>query len=794
MAAPMTRASSAVSPPMLNIDQRRLLLDTGGNISVSCVGEAPLFWTYPTYPLEIQNPAISSRLNLTTELVTESDRTIYKSQLDISPLVWSDTGHFICHYANASQDDLSRALLEVFVYDETHLFAPHAQDTRPFIFMPVHQGTPVTIPCKVTTPQANVSFLDSNWNKLSLGDDLSYDPIEGFTIWYPGDVFEGTFYCNAEYLDVHAQIMVQLKFMPQTQLHKPDFIASQSKALLGDRVQFTCSISVALGTRCLIEFTFPVDEHSNRIQINPTTQKTIDSNGYEYLKIERSMVVKDVEMADRGIYRCTVKTHDSETFKEESFDVYEQSFAYLTPVFSNVDVSLGSDSADLSVSIYAYPQPNVTWFKDDVPLDPTNRRFDVRLKTDRCRLRIHKPQLADAGSYRMRAVTRDMTAEETFSFQVNLDKLGLVNMMRLSFVDMPSVVLDSAEATYYMTESYVSFVCKFDGIPTPAVFWNWQPCDHAGCEPSSSLWKRVQMSKNIPEVVMGEDSSTLTVLSRESGFYQCEAGNKEGKDRKDLAFFVTDVDGGFGLLDDKGKPASRLFPVVGDDLVITCRSNRLRFTHPTFFFMDGALKQMHIGDEDRIDIVNNQTEYSKIVTLTLSSVSLLDTRVFICEAQDLEGSLFRREVQLYPKDVKEPQFTKSLGGDSGKVLYIEPGVRHVLECDATGLPTPEIRWFHNGNEVVITDNVEFNHNFTRLTLSEAATENGGDYVCEATNRGGVIYSNMTLYVQAGGPTGSPTTGALSKGHVAMIVCLVFGGIIILVVLVLIYLRKVVRPK
>lgn len=60
------------------------------------------------------------------------------------------------------------------------------------------------------------------------------------------------------------------------------------------------------------------------------------------------------------------------------FSSLGKTFAYLTPVAADVEVSLGEKQADLSVTINAYPYPNITWFKDDTPIDPNDRHFEMK--------------------------------------------------------------------------------------------------------------------------------------------------------------------------------------------------------------------------------------------------------------------------------------------------------------------------------------------------------------------------------------------------------------------------------
>ena len=106
--------------------------------------------------------------------------------------------------------------------------------------------------------------------------------------------------------------------------------------------------------------------------------------------------------------------------------------------------------------------------------------------------------------------------------------------------DPPSIQLTAPDsAPNYMEDQLVDFTCQYDGVPKPDVYWNWQPCEHAGCEASPLEWRRVALSKNIPEIKEQEGKTILTVNARESGFYQCEAENKVKKVSDHVSFFVT---------------------------------------------------------------------------------------------------------------------------------------------------------------------------------------------------------------------------------------------------------------
>jgi hypothetical protein len=165
-----------------------------------------------------------------------------------------------------------------------------------------------------------------------------------------------------------------------------------------------------------------------------------------------------------------------------------------------------------------------------------------RTKPDRIRLKINDPVLADDGAYKIKVVNRDMTAEAVMNVivQCQWTHFFIHQMTIFLFIpDPPTITIESPDIVYYEAEEYHEFVCTFDGVPKPAVYWNWQKCEHAGCTPRPSQWQRVQQSLNIPEVRMGDNTATLSVIARESGFYQCEATNKEGKLDQEIDFFVS---------------------------------------------------------------------------------------------------------------------------------------------------------------------------------------------------------------------------------------------------------------
>ena len=58
--------------------------------------------------------------------------------------------------------------------------------------------------------------------------------------------------------------------------------------------------------------------------------------------------------------------------------VSDKTFVYLTPMESPVEVALGRKEAILSVAVYAYPEPELVWYRGGIPIDDEDRHYDMR--------------------------------------------------------------------------------------------------------------------------------------------------------------------------------------------------------------------------------------------------------------------------------------------------------------------------------------------------------------------------------------------------------------------------------
>ncbi|KAI0238310.1 Muscle M-line assembly protein unc-89 [Lamellibrachia satsuma] len=285
----------------------------------------------------------------------------------------------------------------------------------------------------------------------------------------------------------------------------------------------------------------------------------------------------------------------------------KKTFVYLHPVKEVIEVKEGEQEVDLMVTVDSYPEPNMTWYKDDEPIDLDDRHYEMRYRAERAKLKIYDVSLADAGVYELEAVNADMQSSESI-------------MLAVTVPPTVTVTMDDTYP-YYMVGDYVTLVCAGTGRPLPSVYWEWQQCDRPGCDLEADGWQNVEESRNIAIVVTeSKGISQLVVLVKESGMFKCTVVNKRGEKSQHSKFVATDVADGFGFTE----KYQRLFTVEGDTLSLTCKSSLV--THhvkPQMFRLHNNLDIL-LEDSDRLTITHSENVYSSIVEMTLRNIHRSD--------------------------------------------------------------------------------------------------------------------------------------------------------------------------
>ncbi|XP_067206790.1 neuroglian isoform X2 [Linepithema humile] len=164
-----------------------------------------------------------------------------------------------------------------------------------------------------------------------------------------------------------------------------------------------------------------------------------------------------------------------------------------------------------------------------------------------------------------------------------------------------------------------------------------------------------------------------------------------------------------------------------------------------------------------------QGNYGK--SLVIQHVNFEDEGAYTCEASNGVGSADSYSIHLQvlavPYFTVEPVFTEAAEDET-----IE------INCEATGVPLPEIKWIHNGKPISqAPPNSRRKVTPNKIIIEKLTKNDTGNYGCNATNSLGYVYKDVFVNVLALAPefTQPPTNLNTVDGKTIRITCQVFGA-------------------
>ncbi|XP_048454217.1 platelet-derived growth factor receptor-like protein [Rhincodon typus] len=284
-----------------------LILASGQSIELRCKGNN-IGWNYPPY----LNNSNHSRFSLKFFDYLRTNHTIFGRQMSLLLI----SGHqFIEKSIICSQPKLhfytTFQLQQVY---PSELFVP---STNYFDIIYLRSDGPSVIPCRVSTPLANVTLhREIPPQKLTVdGSVLSYDAKQGFVIHKPSLEQKGVVYCMAS-LEGTPQISSNylLLYTEATSAPPSTSIAASSNAVAGgDQVNVTCTV---VGDPDIpVDFTWKYPgQWDERPVIITEKWRLIDRNNGHTVRLSKSMLyIDDIETIDVGDYICIARNLIGET-------------------------------------------------------------------------------------------------------------------------------------------------------------------------------------------------------------------------------------------------------------------------------------------------------------------------------------------------------------------------------------------------------------------------------------------------------------------------------------------------
>lgn len=80
---------------------------------------------------------------------------------------------------------------------------------------------------------------------------------------------------------------------------------------------------------------------------------------------------------------------------------------------------------------------------------------------------------------------------------------------------------------------------------------------------------------------------------------------------------------------------------------------------------------------------------------------------------------------------------------ASRSIMVTKGQRLVLECVASGIPTPQVTWEKDGQDLRFHNNTRFL--LSNLLIDAVGESDSGTYICQADNGVGLAKSATVLY-------------------------------------------------
>ncbi|KAJ1353882.1 hypothetical protein KIN20_010652 [Parelaphostrongylus tenuis] len=749
--------------PRFNPGLEDMNINAGQSIRLSCtvdaIPKAGIVWYKDGLPLRS-----GGRFTITTQ---DDGQCI----LEVSNTVAGDEGAYRCVASNEHGTTNTSCLVTIKV-PKTEIKKEGEEPffTKGLVDVWTDRGETFTLKCAVTgDPFPEIKWFrngtlvrDSSRTRIETATDGSC----ALTVKECTMSDEGVYRCEAEnkhgkaktQATAHVQISIAKSEAPKLEMGSPPrFIIPlvDQTVMIGGAIDLECKVT---------------GEPMPQVKWSKDGGPILEDSRYVWevdeAKGTYQLRITSVTLNDEGTYRC-VATNESGSATTKSFVRIDDGLLAQAPtknVPPRFTIHLGDARAvegqplRLECKVEGSPLPELTWHKDGAQIQPSDR-VQMSMGPDGvATLIIPQCCMDDEGIYRVIATNPSGSAHDKGSATVK--KAPRDAERRSADKDLfdankvPKLV-EPLENVKVPEKEGFKLRCKFSGEPKLAIKWFK---DGERVFPYGRL-KLVETDDGVCELLV--DSSTR----QDAGGYRCVAENQYGsvrttcevtviqKERKP----VTDFDATLK----EGKAPGFTVPLTvrrakpGEDVTFECVPYGNPF--PQIKWLKDGIELSPSAN------VSFESLPDGTQRLHLSDVNFFSEGFFRCVATNEHGTASTKAELCIDGDRKaigaiapgEPREPEECKPRIRRGLYNinthKGNVVEMIVC-ATGWPTPTVKWFKDGKEIVsdgptghrviFTDERGIHH----LVILNVGPEDEGDYSLEATNRLGMARTEGALSI------------------------------------------------
>ncbi|XP_055298875.1 vascular endothelial growth factor receptor 1-like isoform X17 [Sitodiplosis mosellana] len=721
-------------------------------VKFTCQSTEPIHWQFhEEYHLNGNQHNIHESYN-------HGSQYPYESTLEIDQVDYTYVGYYHC-VKNLTEAEINEGLdtlVELGLASRIYLFVEDPQHPLAPVTIPVLQGNQhqdIVIPCKPTARNYDVKLIKESDESHQF--ESTFSPTEGYRIKLNEVTDGGSYTCHSKFdstgeFDVHFSIHVN---SGQTFVNKPNITSkTQNYGIEGGNLELKCSVEVGLGTLIYMYWFLPNNnislEEGRAIISEPVREK--HETHPELSHAVGKLIVHNLDKTkDAGFYKCMVEdsslNRNSDLINVIKILDPDESFIDINEPTGKYKAEVASTKKEVQwIAKYAgHPIPEIVWRDtrgNEIPWslsEDKNRKYEAIKDGKSTTLKIRQPKIGDSGFYILRGDNGQKQEERKFQLLVK-------EKPQLSMEDVSAKPGENAVMK-----------CNIYGYPASSVTWSFIPCskpefDSNSCDESKKIKynhftheNNETMAVQTLQTHLFNQTSTFTFIPESTGIVICKAKNTEGKTNATAKVIINDLNEELSVWSPNTLPIS-----IGDDVSVVCGASDHKYSQELMWYKDNV----PVVNSDNVEVISEETKFSHRREIRWKSIDGSASGQYECRANVIGGTV---ESKMFELDVVQPQKPEiDPNFKSGGVSKKPVGEPIKLKCQFRGIPTPQLTWYKNGNEIrpdVDDKHITLDDNGTVLHLHYTKAEDEGKYKCVAINRIGSTSHETTLKM-----TGLPT--------------------------------------